>query len=127
MSIDPALNTPQKPGMVQAIAIMTMINGILNIMAGLSITAAVVLGTLGVGLLCAPVTILPCVLGIFEIIYAANLLANPPKAIQPSQSIAILEIACILLGNVVSMIVGILAIVFYNDEEVKAYFAQINS
>ncbi len=127
MSINPDINTPQKPGMVQAIAIMTLINGILNILAGLSVTAAVVLGTLGVGLLCAPVTILPCVLGIFEIIYAANLLANPPKPVQPNQTIAILEIACIIVGNVVSLVVGILAIVFYNDEEVKSYFAQINT
>ncbi len=127
MSINPAKNTPQKPGMVQAIAIMTLINGILNILAGLSITAAVVLGTLGVGLLCAPLTILPSILGIFEIIYASNLLANPPKPVQPNQSIAILEIACILVGNVVSMIVGILVIVFYNDEEVKTYFTQINT
>jgi len=126
MSINPAL-TPQKPGMVQAIAIMTLINGILNILAGLSVTTAVVLGTLGFGLLCAPVTILPSILGIFEVIYAANLLANPPKALQPSQTIAILEIACIIVGNVISLVVGILALVFYNDEEVKAYFAQINS
>ena len=35
-----------KPGMVQAIAIMTLINGILNILYGLSVTAAIVLGTL---------------------------------------------------------------------------------
>ena len=116
-----------RPGMVQAIAIMTLINGILNILAAIGITATVVLGTLGIGLLCAPITISPLALGIFEIIYATNLLANPPKVKQPNQLIAILEIACIIIGNVVSLVVGILALVFYNDEEVKAYFAKLNT
>jgi len=115
-----------KPGKIQAIAIMTLINGILNILAALGLTATIVLGTLGIGLLCAPITILPGVLGIFEIIYAANLLANPPKPTKPSQAIAIMEICCIIVGNVVSLVVGILALVFYNDPEVQAYFATLN-
>jgi hypothetical protein len=113
--------------MVQAIAIMTLVNGILNIFASLGITTAIILGTLGLGLLCAPITIAPLVLGIFEIIYGVNLLANPPKVSKPNQIIAILEIACIVVGNVISLVVGILSLVFYNDEEVKAYFDNIAS
>ncbi len=70
--------------------------------------------------------ILPFVLGIFEIIYAAKLLANPPQPVQPSQAIAIMEICCILFANVISLVVGILALVFYNDVTVKAYFAKLN-
>jgi hypothetical protein len=115
-----------KPGTVQAIAIMTLINGILNILWGFGVTGSIVLGTLGFGLLCSPVTILPLILGIFEIIYAAKLLANPPQPARPSQAIAIMEICCILVGNVISLVVGILALVFYNDAAVKAYFAKIN-
>lgn len=118
---------PQKPGMVTAIAVMTLVNGILNILYSLSLTAGVVLGTFGIGLLCAPLTILPIVLGIFEILYATKLLSNPPQPTQPSQTIAILEIVCILFGNVVSTVVGILALVFYNDPAVKAYFTQISA
>jgi len=115
-----------KPGMVQTIAIMTLINGILNILYGLSVTAAIVLGTFFVGIFCAPVTILPVVLGIFEIIYGAKLLANPPKPVKPSQAIAILEIIAVVSGNVVSAVVGILALIFYGDANVKAYFARLN-
>ncbi|MBI4730850.1 MAG: hypothetical protein HY781_01735 [Chloroflexi bacterium] len=118
--------TGQKPGMVQAIAIMTLINGILNIIWGLSLTGTVAIGTMFIGLLCAPVTILPSVLGIFEILYAVKLMSNPPQPVKPSQTIAILEICCILLGDVLSLVVGILALVFYNDANVKAYFARIN-
>jgi hypothetical protein len=115
-----------KPGMVQAIAIMTLINGILNILYGLSVTAAIVLGTFFVGILCAPVTILPVVLGIFEIIYAAKLISNPPQPVKPSQAIAILEIVAVVSGNVISAVVGVLALVFYADANVKAYFARLN-
>jgi len=113
--------------MVMAIAVMTLVNGIINILAGLGLTASIVLGTLGIGLLCAPITILPSVLGIFEIIYASQLLSNPPKPVKPSQVIAILEICCIIIGNVISLVVGIIALVFYNDPQVQGYFDRINS
>ena len=116
-----------KPGIVTAIAVMTLVNGILNITYALGLTAAVVLGSLGIGIICAPLTILPLVLGIFEIMYAARLISTPPKPTQPSQLIAILEICCILLGNVVSLVIGILALVFYNQPEVQAYFAELNA
>ncbi|PIW20121.1 MAG: hypothetical protein COW33_03305 [Anaerolineae bacterium CG17_big_fil_post_rev_8_21_14_2_50_57_27] len=124
--LPPISPLPQKPGMVQAIAIMTLVNGILNILYSLSLTGGIVLGTIGVGLLCAPITILPAVLGIFEILYATKILPNPPQPVQPSQTIAILEIVCIIFGNVISVVVGILTLVFYNDPAVRAYFAQIN-
>lgn len=117
----------EKPGLVTAVAVMTLVNGIFNILYGLGITASIVLGTLGVGLLCAPVTILPGVLGIFEILYAIKLLAQPPQPVQPSIPIAALEIAAVLTGNVLSLVIGILALVFYNDPQVKAYFARINA
>jgi hypothetical protein len=71
-------------------------------------------------------TILPTVLGVFEIIYALKLLNNPPQPVQPSTTIAILEVLTVLTGNVFSMIVGILALVFYNDPQVKEYFARLN-
>lgn len=122
-------NNPQeveRPGMVTAIAIMTLVNGVLNILYALSVTLGIVLGTFGIGLLCAPLTILPGVLGIFEIIYATQLLAIPPRPVKPNQTIAILEIAAIAAGNVVSLVVGILALVFYNDPAVRAYFGRIN-
>jgi hypothetical protein len=122
----PAINYPQKPGMVQTIAILTLINGILNILWGLGLTATVVLSTVFIGIICAPLTILPSILGIFEILYAAKLISNPPQAVKPSHTIAILEICCILWGDVISLIVGILALVFYNDVMVRTYFAKLN-
>jgi hypothetical protein len=131
--IDPSTNAQgivhpgaEKPGMVTALAIMTLVNGILNVLWGLGVTVSIVLGTLGLGLLCAPITILPAILGVIEIVYAARLLATPVKPVRPSTTIAILEIAAIVTGNVISLVVGIVALVFYADSSVRAYFARIN-
>ena len=116
----------ESPVLVRTIGVLTLINGIINILWGLGITAGVALSTLFIGLICAPITILPTVLGVFEIIYALKLLSDPPQPIQPSTTIAIIEILCVLAGNVFSMIVGILVLVFYNDPQVKEYFAHLN-
>jgi hypothetical protein len=116
-----------KPGMVTTLGVMTLVSGVLNILTGLGITFAVAVSTLGIGLLCAPITFLPGILGVFEILYALKILANPPTPVQFSQTIAILEILAILFGNVVALIVGILALVFYNDPLVREYFERINA
>lgn len=117
---------PVRPGLVTALGIMTLVNGIFNILAGLGLTFGVVIGTIGVGVLCAPITLAPAVLGVFEILYAVKIIADPPQPVQFSQTIAILEICCVVFGNGLSLVVGILALVFYSDPSVKAHFAAIN-
>jgi hypothetical protein len=114
----------QKPTLINVIAWTTLASGIVNLVWGLA-ASGTVLATI-IGIVCTPITILPTVLGIFEIIYAAKLLSNPPQAVQPSQTIAILEIVCVLMGNVFALVVGILSLVFYNDQIVRDYFAQLN-
>ncbi len=113
-----------KPGLVTAIALMTLTSGIINLFWGF-VASATALGTL-VGVICLPVTILPTILGIFEIIYAAKLMSAQPQPVQPSTSIAVFEIATVLMGNIFSMVVGILALIFYNDLTVKDYFSHLN-
>jgi len=112
------------PGLVKTIAVTTLISGIVNIFWGL-IATAIVVPTIILACL-AVFTILPTILGVFEIIYALKLLNNPPQPVQPSSTIAILEILTVLTGNVFSMIVGILSLVFYNDPQVKEYFVKLN-
>ena len=97
-------STAQKPNLVTGIAVMTLLSGIVNIFWGL-IASLTVLATL-VGVVCTPFTVLPTILGVFEIIFAAKLLANPVQPVRPSPYIAAFEIACILAGNAFSMIVG---------------------
>ena len=114
-------NQSVKPGKVQAITIMMLINGILNILAGLGMTASIILGTFFVGTICAPVTILPAILGVYEVIYAARLLSEPPKAVRNIQTIAVFEIVAVICGMGISLVVGILNLVFLSEPEVKAY------
>jgi hypothetical protein len=118
------MNTNQKPGLFTTIAVLTLVSGIVNLFWGF-IASATALGTI-VGVVCLPITILPTILGIFEIIYAAKLLSSQPEPIQPSQTIAILEILTFFIGNLFSMVVGILALIFYNDITVRDYFARLN-
>jgi hypothetical protein len=114
----------QKPGLFTTIAVMTLTSGIINLFWGF-IASATALGTI-VGVVCLPITILPTILGVFEIIYAAKLLSGQPEPVQPSQTIAVFEILTFLIGNIFSMVVGILVLIFYNDVSVKEYFARIN-
>lgn len=107
-----------KPTLIHVIAWTTLASGVVNILFG--ITA---LGTF-IGFICAPLSILPILLGAFELVYAAKLFGTQP--IKPSTNIAVFELAAILFGNVFSMAVGILSLVFYNDTLVKDYFARLN-
>ena len=118
------VTTLQKPTLVNVIAWMTLASGIVNLFWGIGLSLTVLVTI--VGIVCIPFAILPTVLGVFEIIYAAKLMSNPPQAVQPSTNLAILEIVCILAGNIFSVVVGILALVFYNDLTVREYFARLN-
>ena len=114
----------QKPTLINVIAWTTLASGIGNLFWG-PIASGFALATV-IGVICTPLTILPTILGVFELIYAAKLFSNPSQPVQPSTNIAIFEIACVLTGNVFSMAVGILSLVFYNDTVVKDYFARLN-
>jgi hypothetical protein len=114
----------QKPTLVNVIAWTTLASGIVNLFWGLGLSLTGLISIIGI--VCIPVLILPTILGVFEILYAAKLLSNPPQPLLPSTNLAIAEIVCILAGNVFSVVVGILSLVFYNDQIVKDYFARLN-
>lgn len=113
-----------KPGLLTAVAIMILTSGIINLFWGF-VASATALGTF-IGVVCLPITILPTILGVFEIIYAAKLMSTQPQPMQPSQSIAVFQILTFMMGNIFSVVVGILSLIFYNDQIVKEYFARIN-
>jgi hypothetical protein len=115
----------EKPSNLTALGVLNIVSGVINIVAGLSVTFGFAISL--VGLICVPITILPAVLGVFEILYGIKLLASPPQPVKPSQAIAICQLITFLYLNVVSGVVGILALVFYNDPQVKEYFETINS
>jgi hypothetical protein len=122
--MDPQFTNQPKPTFVNVIAWMTLASGVVNLFWGLGLSLTGLLSIIGI--ICIPFMLLPTILGVFEIIYAAKLLSNPPQTTQPSTTIAILEIVCALVGNFFSVVVGILALVFYNDVTVRDYFARLN-
>jgi hypothetical protein len=119
-----SITYPEKPTLVNVIAWTTLASGIVNLGWGLVVSATAFITIIGI--CCTPLTILPAILGIFEIIYAAKLLSAPPQPVRPAVNLAVLEIVCILTGNLFSMVVGILSLIFYNDPAVKEYFARLN-
>ncbi len=117
---------------------MALVDGILNILY--SITGPVVITTgflggvlasLGVcapGLICLPGLVVfayPLVLGILEMIYGVQLLGSPPRVSRPARYLAIMQIVNILFLQVLSVVAGILSLVWYNDEKIRAYFHQL--
>lgn len=109
-----------KPGKVQSIAILCLIDGILNLLWGLSLTCSAIASLIGILLL--PLTIYPIILGILEIIYASQLLPDAPKVQKPAQYLAIMQIVNIITGDIISVVIGIISLIFYSDTEVQAYF-----
>jgi len=117
----PATGIPPKPGKVQAIAIMCLVDGILNILWGMSLGGGLLIGM--VTACCAPLGAYPIVLGVLEIIYASKLLsASPPRDVKPVQYLAVMQIVNIVTGGVPSLVVGILSLVFYGEAEVKTWY-----
>jgi len=116
----------KKPVKVKAIAIMELVGGIIHCLIG----AWWLIAGLSVFLVGVVLTIVPAIymvtLGIMEIINATNLLPDPIKIKQPRKSLAVMEICAIAFCSVGALVIGILSLVFYKDEEVQRYFAGAN-
>jgi hypothetical protein len=107
-----------KPGSLQAVAILTLISGILNCLGGLGLLGAIIF-TFGLTLLPGAYLL---VLGILEVTYAAKLLPESPSAVKPAKHIAVMEIVAIACGQVLALVAGIIALSSYGQAETKAWF-----
>lgn len=101
---------PPKPGQVTAIAILCLISGIFDCLGFFTV------------FMLWPFGIYSLVIGILEIIYATKILSEPIKTSQMNRTLAILQIINILNCAGLALVTGILSLVFYGDERVKAYF-----
>lgn len=121
MSDQTVVNINPKPGKVQAMEIILLVSGILNILAGLG--AACGFAASIIGIICLPVVVLPALLGAYEVVYASRLMSGKLVNASDVKMIAIFEIATILYGNVPGLVAGILNLVFLEDQPVKEYLA----
>ncbi|HTU90835.1 MAG TPA: MJ0042-type zinc finger domain-containing protein [Gemmataceae bacterium] len=118
-----------KPGKVQAIAIMMLIGGILA-----TLHAACVLAyfgfigvlSMGIGLLCClwPGPYYGLVMGIMAITKGTRLLGEKAHRETPPYGIANMMIINIINLDIVNLTLGIIVLVFLVDEEVKDYFSR---
>jgi hypothetical protein len=116
-----------RPGKVQAIAIMTLVGGIiatLNALAILAYFGMTAVMTLGLGLLCClwPGPYYGLVIGILAIIKGSQLMGQDARSLPPPKGIAIMMIVNIVNFDVVNCTLGIIILVFCGDPEVEEFF-----
>ncbi len=116
---------PKPPGKIQAIGVMHLVGGIMNVTMALVwgfLGLSTALFTFGIGLLyCCPVVILLPV-GILEIVSGAKHLSSNHAGLTAPRTTAILEITSFLACSTFSLIFGILTLVFLSDPEVAEYY-----
>jgi predicted Zn finger-like uncharacterized protein len=107
----------EKPGKVQAIAIMTLVGGILAVLGGLGLTLAG-------GFICClwPGTYYGLVMGIMAIVKGSQLLGENAHRSAPPTTIAVMQIINVINGDFVNLTMGILTLVFLSESEVKRFF-----
>jgi hypothetical protein len=109
----------EKPGKVQAIAIMTLVGGILATLLGVWL---LVIGAFTCVLLFWPGTYYSIVLGILAIIKGAQLLGPDAHRQAPPQAIAIMQIVNVVNGDLANCVMGILSLVFLGEKPVQRFF-----
>lgn len=113
----PRRRREEKPGKVQALAIMILIGGILACLSGFGWTVLS-------GFACClwPGVYYGIVMGIMAIIKGTELLGEKAYRVGPPKGIAVMMIINIINFDMVNLTLGILVLVFLGDREVKEYF-----
>jgi len=109
----PRRRTAEKPGQIQAVAIMMMVGGIIAIIVFLS-WAATCFGLVWPGIYFG------LVVGIMAIVRAANMLGRDDQG--PPKTLAILQIICIINLDIINCVLGIVSLVMLNDPQVQSYY-----
>jgi GYF domain 2 len=100
-----------KPGQVQTVGIMMLVGGILGILYFLSSICL---------LFWWPGVYYELVIAILLIIRGSNMLNRDDQG--PPRTLAILQIICIVSGDVINCVMGIVALVMLNDNDTVAYY-----
>jgi hypothetical protein len=103
----------EKPGQIQAVAIMMLVGGILAVLVFLS-WAATCFGLIWPGIY------FELVVGIMAIVRAANMLGRDDQG--PPRTLAILQIICIINLDIINCVLGIVSLVMLNDPQVQSYY-----
>lgn len=114
---DRVYHSQSPPGKVQAIAVMTLVGGILAVLYAVGLIATCY---------CAlwPGTYYSLVLGILAIIKGSALLGRDAHRETAPRAVAIMQIVNIINLDITNFVMGILSLVFLNEPEVRRYYRE---
>ncbi len=109
--------SPPQPGILKTYAILTLIDGILNVLLGIMAGGFLFCLTI----FCAPLALYPMVLGVLEIVQFTSLNQHPPVRRELPNWLSIMQIVGIAFSNPLALACGIIGFIANGDESVKAY------
>jgi len=111
----PGPRRDQKPGQVTAVAVMLLVGGILGLvtMFGVAVSSLFV---------CClwPGILFEIVWAIMAIVRASNMLGRDDQG--PPRGLAVMQIICVINGDFVNCVLGIVSLVLLNDPGVVSYY-----
>ena len=111
----PRRKKAQKPGQVQAVGIMMLVGGIIGLLNMLIVPLA------SGGICCLwPGVYFEIVVGILLLIRGINMMNQDDQG--PPRTLAILQIICIVNGDVINCVLGIVSLIMLNDPNVETYY-----
>ena len=120
---DPPVRAPERPGKFQAVAVMTLVGGIVSLLWTLLVAWA---GLTSLFFVCCfiPSGLYSFIAGILITVQGARLLGQNARLILPrTASAATLMIVCILAFNPICLVLGIINHWLLNDPAVREYVA----
>lgn len=105
----------QKPSQVQTVGILLLVGGIM----GLIVTLSIVLGSMFICCLW-PGVYMELIWAIYAIMRGTNMMNHDDQG--PPRTLLILQILCIINGDIMNCIMGIVGLVMLNDPQVAAYY-----
>jgi GYF domain 2 len=111
----PRRRSKVKPGQVQGVGVMMLVGGIIALLNMLIVPLA------SGGICCLwPGLYYEIVIGILLLIRGINMMNQDDQG--PPRTLAILQIICIVNGDVLNCVLGIVALVMLNDPKVQQYY-----
>jgi hypothetical protein len=104
---------PFRPGQIQAVGILMLVGGIMGLFVFLGFAATCVL-------LLWPGIYFELVVAIMAIVRGANMLNRDDQG--PPRTLAVMMILCIINLDVITCVLGIVALVMLNDPQVRDYY-----
>mgnify|MGYP007059575169 CR=1 FL=1 len=109
-----------KPGRVQLIAIIYLVDAFLNI--GWGVTIILGLFSSVIGFLCFPLGFYPMAVGMLEFVYAIMLLGDPVRLDKAPYMVSVLQLTTLVVLDPIGLVLGVFTLLLYNSRKVKEYF-----